>query len=62
MHLTNWKARRAGGRITIVGFDLEGEPAKIVGVDFIQPRKADGNHHHTIEAVDKNGDTHLLQI
>jgi hypothetical protein len=37
MHLTNWKARRAGGRITINGTDELGRAAKIVGVDVIEP-------------------------
>lgn len=60
MHtLTLWKARRAGGRITIVGrLRLQdgspGREDKIVGVDVIEPR--DGQ----IIATDKDGGEHLL--
>ncbi len=56
MHLTNWKARRAGGRITINGTDQNGEPAKIVGVDVIEPRG------RLIVAVDKDGGEHILRV
>lgn len=56
MHLTNWKARRAGGRITVTGTDADGKDAKIVGVDVIQPR--DGK----IVAIDKNSEEHTLAI
>jgi hypothetical protein len=36
--LRNWKARRAGGRITISGVDAStGEPVKVAGVDAIEP-------------------------
>lgn len=48
--LKNWKARRAGGRITIVGTDDTDHPSKIVGVDVIEPR--DGK----IIAIDRNGE------
>lgn len=55
MHvLFNWKAKRAGGRITVYGEDAYGKAEKIVGVDVIQP-SVDG-----IVAVDKNGVTHRL--
>lgn len=33
--LTNWKARRAGARITINATDEHGQPRKVVGVDLI---------------------------
>jgi hypothetical protein len=59
MHLTNWKARRAGGRITVNGTNAEGQPAKIVGVDVIEP-SAPG--HGFVKAIDKNGDEHSLAI
>jgi hypothetical protein len=35
--VTNWNARRAGGRITITGKDVNGEEIKVVGVDVIKP-------------------------
>jgi len=54
MRLTGWKARRAGGRITVTGKDEEGESAKIVGVDYIEPRG------RMIVAVDKDGEEHIL--
>ena len=59
MHLVNWKARRAGGRITIYGTDIDtgDKNAKIVGVDVIEPSyQEDGNCH----AVDKYGFVHIL--
>ncbi|WP_422057363.1 hypothetical protein [Sphingomonas sp.] len=58
MHLTSWKARRAGGRITINGKDEQGKDAKIVGVDVIEPRIFNGVPG--IYATDKNGDVHRL--
>lgn len=56
MHLNNWKARRAGGRITVYGKDADGNDAKIVGVDKIEPVKG------TIIATDKNGTEHMLAV
>lgn len=58
MHtLKNWKARRAGGRITITGTDaLTGRDDKIVGVDFIEPAG------HGCRAVDKHGAEHRLSL
>lgn len=58
MHLTDWKARRAGGRITVNGKDEQGKPAKIVGVDVIEPRTLNGVAG--IYATDKSGDVHRL--
>ena len=56
MHLTNWKARRAGGRITVTGIDIDtGEAAKIVGVDVIEP-----SGKGRIVALDKNNVAHTL--
>ncbi len=48
--ITAWKARRAGGRITIVGKDEAGDPIKIVGVDTIEAAQP-----HPL-ATDRNGD------
>lgn len=59
MKLSNWKARRAGGRITVYGKDEKGADAKIVGVDVIEPRKA-GFMRTTIVAVDLHGTEHEL--
>lgn len=37
--LKDWRAKRAGGMITVFGIDATtGEPTKIVGVDTITPR------------------------
>lgn len=58
MHLFNWKARRAGGRITINGETAEGKAAKIVGVDVIEPAPGRG----MCFAVDKNEERHTLAI
>lgn len=38
--LKHWKARRAGGRITIVYKDDDGNDAKVVGVDTIEATDA----------------------
>lgn len=58
MHtLKDWKARRAGGRITVNGKNADnGLAQKIVGVDVIEPR--DGK----IIATDKDGQEHELAI
>lgn len=56
MHLTNWKAKRAGGRITVYGTNpATGIADKIVGVDEIRPW---GNK---IVAIDKDGKRHELR-
>jgi len=39
MKITDWRAKRAGGRITITGKTVKGEDIKIVGVDVIESRK-----------------------
>lgn len=64
MHLTNWKAKRAGARITVTvtGTDENGNAAKIVGVDAIEPGAVlHGTSAYAI-ATDKNGATHRLII
>lgn len=60
MHLTAWKARRAGGRITITGLGEDGAPAKIVGVDMIYPDT--DSMGSFCAAKDKNGEVHKLDI
>lgn len=55
MLLYDWKARRAGGRITIYGKAAGGDAARIVGVDVIEPRAG------RIVAVDKDGEEHELK-
>lgn len=52
MHtLKNWKAKRAGGRITIYGTNAStGFKTKIVGVDAIEPING------KILATDKHGE------
>lgn len=57
MHLFKWKARRAGGRITVVGKTEDGADAKIVGVDVIMPAPGAEMVCH---AIDRNGETHKL--
>lgn len=55
--LKNWTAKRAGGRITIVGSDVEtGTSVKIVGVDQI----AAGKNGKPPVAVDRNGERYEL--
>jgi hypothetical protein len=58
MHKTlkEWRAKRAGGRITVYGKDATtGAETKIVSVDSIQPSKVTG-----CIAVDKDGTVHQL--
>lgn len=57
MHtLSNWKAKRAGGRITIYGVDQNGISTKIVGVDRIEPSAG------FCIATDKDGAAHRLAV
>lgn len=58
MHLFKWKARRAGGRITINGHSADGTACKIVGVDVIEPAAG----HGQCFATDKNGERHTLAV
>jgi len=74
--LRNWRAKRAGGRITVSGFDAEtNEAVKLVGVDEISPfaitepkRKLFSSEttQHILEAhaiaVDMHGARHKLLI
>lgn len=57
--LRAWKARRAGGRITVTGTNIDsGEPDKITNVDTIEPPS---NHAaHEVHAKDKHGVVHRL--
>lgn len=62
MHKTlkNWRARRAGGRITVYGEDPEtNQQVKITNVDAITPGHAPGGY---CVAVDKNSVPHRLLI
>lgn len=62
MHLISWIARRAGGRITVVGKDKEtGADAKIVGVDRIYPT-ADSGKSGYLWAKDKDDVMHKLGL
>lgn len=62
MHtLKNWKAKRAGGRITVYGLDHEtGKEIKLVGVDRIEP--SNRPEAMCVLAYDKDGSTHTLAI
>lgn len=57
MHtLRNWRAKRAGGRITVYGLNDRDEPQKVVGVDVIE---AVGDK---VMAKDKNGNSYRLAL
>lgn len=56
MHLFDWKAKRAGGRITVYGKTKDGSAAKIVGVDKIEPLGS------RIIATDKHNEEHDLRF
>lgn len=58
-----WKARRAGGRITITGQNEAGEDFKVVGVDSIVGGAYAGpetGHVAMPVATDKNGEKYAL--
>lgn len=60
--LRNWRAKRAGGRITIYGDEGVGSSVrttKIVGVDTITPGAV---HEGACFALDKDGVTHTLLL
>lgn len=56
MTLTNWTAKRAGGRITVTGVDGEGQPKKITGIDQIEA----GKEGAPPIATDKDGTKYYL--
>ena len=57
MTLKNWHAKRAGGRITIYGTDIDnGDAARITRVDKIEP-----TDNHCVATVD-GGTTHKLLL
>lgn len=53
--LKHWRARRAGGRITIVYRKDDGSEGKVVGVDSIESVDENG-----IIAKDRNGALYVL--
>lgn len=64
MHvLTNWKAKRAGGRITVYGTGEDGKETKIVGVDEISLMEISAQDKLMIVvAIDKHGTHHRLIV
>lgn len=57
--LRNWKAKRAGGRITVYGTDIDtGAATKITNIDEINPPSSHAAHE--VEALDKHGTVHRL--
>lgn len=61
----NWKAKRAGGRITIYGENVAGQPRRVVGVDLIEAGGAtvetDSRGERLVPvATDKNGARYAL--
>jgi len=65
MHtLIDWKAKRAGGRITVYGKNAEtGAEIKIVGVDVITPASERPLYsRRPCEAVDMHGVKHTLLV
>lgn len=60
--LANWRAKRAGGRITVYGDEVvRGHTVntKIVGIDTITPGMF---HEGACYATDKDGITHKLVL
>lgn len=73
--LKDWQAKRAGGRITVTGTDVEtGETTKLVGVDAITPAALIGTQKRFLSppekvilqawvaAVDMHGVAHRLMV
>lgn len=58
--ISNWKARRAGGRITITGLDKDGAEFKVTGVDTIAAGDSAGAATWPV-ATDKNGAKYFLR-
>ena len=58
----SWTAKRAGGRITIYGKTREGNPRRLVGVDFIElnSNRASGEIDNRVRAQDKDGVNYWL--
>jgi anti-anti-sigma regulatory factor len=57
----NWRAKRAGGRITVYGEDpATNQQIKIVGVDKIEPPAHASDP--LVLAVDKHGAVHHLLL
>lgn len=57
LSINNWRAKRAGGRITVYGEESgTGKQLKIVGVDQIVPGPG------FCVATDKNGVSHRLSV
>lgn len=53
--ISNWTAKRAGGRITVYGVDGDtGDTTKVVGVDMIKGARA-GTGVKAVIATDKDG-------
>lgn len=64
MHtLKNWRAKRAGGRITVYGKDAEtGADVKVTGVDVIEPASRGFMRGKCCAATDHRGITYSLLI
>ena len=59
--LKNWRARRAGGRITVYGeCERTHTPVKITNVDVLTPGRREGTR--CVTAVDKDDVTHFLLL
>ena len=57
--LRNFHVKRAGGRMTAYGTDIEtGEDAKVTNIDRIDPPASAAEHH--VLATDKHGLVHKL--
>lgn len=55
-YLTNWRAKRAGGRITVYGTDSLGHAARVPHIDTIVPENG------KVVATDKDGQRYVLTV
>lgn len=62
MHLTDWRATRAGATITVNGKNETGAEVKLTGVTVIQPGRVVTAGDAYAVATDKDGMEHHLAI
>lgn len=56
MRIFNWKARRVGDAITVIGKDSGGAAVKVAGITKIEPRA------NRIFATDRHGNEHEMVL
>ena len=61
--LTAWRAKRAGGRMTVYGKNEAGDDVKVVGVDRIERMQPEGEtHRFTFAFIDHTNPPQLIRL